>query len=148
MTSLTRGLNGHSRRSLKPSVVNKVMSLRKQGMTCDQIAEVTGVGSSTVARYTSDWFQANVQKRNLKPRGSKRSSEREQQRRAKIAQRVEKKIQVATQKPHKQDGLQPLAPEVIRYIQSIYESHRTASGNPIGNFLIRIGKALGGNHPV
>lgn len=131
MTSPTLGLNHNKRHSLKPAVKNKVVSLRKQGMTCEEIAKITGVGRSTIARYTSEWYQKHANQSNVK-RGRRKSA-------PKVA---------AVQRPQKQEGLQPLAPEVIRYIQSIYESHRTASGNPIGNFLIRIGKALGGNHPV
>lgn len=139
MTSPTLGLNANNRHSLKPSVRNTLLSLRKQGMTCEQIAKATGVGKSTIARYTSDWYQKNAGQANIKRQGRRKGVPNKK----KAA-----KANVAAQKPQKQEGLQPLSQDAIKYINSIYESHRSATGNPIGNLLIRIGKALGGHYPV
>jgi len=57
MQSQTLGLK-NSRKRLSQSQVKRMMSLREKGLTCKQINQITGIGESTVARYTSDWYQS------------------------------------------------------------------------------------------
>jgi len=57
MNSQTLGLKHTPNKRLSSQQVQRMMTLRKQGLTCKQITEITGIGESTVARYTSDWYQ-------------------------------------------------------------------------------------------
>jgi len=57
MQSQTLGLKHTPNKRLSGQQIQHMMSLRKQGLTCKQITEITGIGESTVARYTSDWYQ-------------------------------------------------------------------------------------------
>jgi len=57
MQSQTLGLKHTPNKRLSSQQVQRMMTLRKQGLTCKQITEITGIGESTVARYTSDWYQ-------------------------------------------------------------------------------------------
>jgi len=121
---------GHSRVKLKTSVVRQIYALRKNGYTCSQIAQMTGAGKSTVARYTTGMSIESV----------------------KPVQPVQPVKQTAKKKVAKKVVQSPvtnsLSPEALEYIVKIYQSHNERPGTFIGNLFIRIGKMFGGNNPV
>jgi hypothetical protein len=120
---------GHSRVKLKTSVVRQIYALRKSGYTCSQIAQMTGAGKSTVARYTTGMKIEPVQP--VQP----------------VKQAAKKKAAKRTvSKPAQQTN--SLSPEALEYIVKIYQSHNERPGTFIGNLFIRIGKFFGGNNPV
>lgn len=137
MTSLTRGHKGHSRRPIGTEQVRAIMSMRRQGMTCAQVAKTLGVGESTVARYSGAWWQKEGSKKFERQR--KKGEKALRQRSAKV-----KKASKPT-KPAKSDVL---STEQIDYINKIYRSGNLNSGTFVGNLFIRIGKFFGGHYPV
>lgn len=148
MTYQTLGLkNQHqSGHHLKPSMRNKIIALRKEGLTCQAISDLTGVGRSTVARYTSDWYQKHTTQSGIPTRGHPPKAVKQ------AAQKPEKKVKpekkAEAPEPVVEKQLHPLSPEVLEYIDAIMRKHDEPVGNPIGNFFIRLGKFLGGHHPV
>jgi hypothetical protein len=121
---------GHSRVKLKTSVVRQIYALRKSGYTCSQIAQMTGAGRSTVARYTTGMKIEPVQPvQPVQP----------------VKQTAKKK---AAKKPVQKPVTNGLSPEAIDYIHKIYQSRNYESGTFIGNLFIRIGKMFGGHNPV
>lgn len=120
---------GHSRVKLKTSVVRQIYALRKSGYTCSQIAQMTGAGKSTVARYTTGMKIEPIQP--VQP----------------VKQATKKK---AAKRPAPKPAQQTnsLSPEAIEYIRKIYQSRDEKSGTFIGNLFIRIGKFFGGHNPV
>ena len=118
---------GHSRVKLKTSVVQQIYALRKSGHTCSQIAQMTGAGKSTVARYTTGMKIEPVQPVQPAKRATKK----------KVAK-----------KPVQKPVTNGLSPEAIDYIRKIYQSRNEKSGTFIGNLFIRIGKYFGGHNPV
>lgn len=118
---------GHSRMKLKTSVVRQIYALRKSGYTCSQIAQMTGAGRSTVARYTTGMKIEPVQAAQPAKQTAKKNAA--------------KKV---VQKP----VTNALSPEAIDYIHKIYQSRDEKSGTFIGNLFIRIGKMFGGHNSV
>lgn len=125
MNYLTRG---HSRLKLNTSVVRQIYALRKSGYTCAQIAQMTGTGKSTVARYTTGMKIEPVEQ--IKPVAPVKP--------------VKKAAKKSVQKPVQNN----LSPEALDYIRKIYQSRNEKSGTFIGNLFIRIGKFFGGHNPV
>lgn len=121
MTSQTRGHKSHSRKSISQEQIRALLAMRRRGMTCEAVSKALGIGESTVARYSSAWYQ-NV--------GKKKRFEK--------TDKPEKAV-----KPEKE-----LTSEQIEYINSIYRSGDLNSGTFIGNLFIRIGKFFGGHNPV
>lgn len=130
---------GHKRVKLKPSVISKIKSLRQDGYTCSQIAQMTGTGESTVARYTSDWYQSQKKKGFVAHRGVLRQTNHI------VSQPKDYAPNVKFENVY---GQKQLSPDVIDYINAIYRSGNFKSGTFIGNLFIRIGKFLGGHNPV
>lgn len=170
MTFQTLGLkNMHKpNHHLSTNLVNKIMRMRKEGLSCKQIADLTGVGRSTVARYTSDWYQKYVISTGVPRRGHlpKKMQGAVQQSASAVPKPAPVEVSppvkrkrgrprkhpvtapVAAATSVKQDVSAALPPEVLAYVNAIYKSQREKVGNPIGNLFIRIGKALGGHYPV
>lgn len=150
MTFQTLGLNAMHKpnKRIKPSLRNKIISLRKEGLSCNQIASLTGVGRSTVARYTSDWYQRHVTENNLTRLG-------QTPKHMKVKQHEKKEVPIkatatpaASPKPNKAAKTpEPLSPEALEYIKKVYGEPRP-TGNFVGNFFIRLGKFLGGHDSV
>lgn len=138
MTSPTRGPNkGHSRRAISPDRVRALMSLRRRGMTCAEIAKTLGIGESTVARYSGAWWQSE---------GSKKFHRQKKRAGSQSRKRVtesNKKVPVAVPTTNAE-----LTSEQIEYINEIYRSGDLNTGTFVGNLLIRIGKFFGGHNPV
>lgn len=122
MTSQTRGHNG--RKAITNEQLRALMSMRRRGMTCEAVSKALGIGESTVARYSSAWYQ------NSKKLDGHR-----------------KAIKVNTEKPKSVNNPE-LTSEQIEYINRIYRSGNFNSGTFIGNLFIRIGKFFGGHNPV
>ena len=123
MTSQTRG---HKRKALSKEQVRALLSMRRRGMTCEAVSKALGIGESTVARYSSSWWQGQ---------GSKKFS------------RNRKAIKVNTEKS-KSVNSPELSSEQIEYINNIYRSGNLNTGTFIGNLFIRLGKFFGGHHSV
>lgn len=127
MTSQTRGHN--SRKPITNEQVRALLSMRRRGMTCEAVSKALGIGESTVARYSSAWWQSQ---------GSKKFS-----RNRKTVKTKTETIKLETAKPNVE-----LTSEQIEYINNIYRSGNLNSGTFIGNLFIRIGKFFGGHHSV
>jgi len=126
MTSQTRGLS--SRKAITNEQLSALMSMRRRGMTCRAVSKALGIGESTVARYSSSWWQSQ---------GSKKFK------------RYRKEKVVSTKlKATKSDVNPELTSEQIEYINRIYRSGNFNYGTFIGNLFIRIGKFFGGHNPV
>lgn len=130
---------GHSRVKLKTSVVRQIYALRKSGYTCSQIAQMTGAGKSTVARYTAGMEIARY------TTGMKTEPVQPVQPVQPVKQATKKKV---AKKPVQKPATNGLSPEAIDYIRKIYQSRDENSGTFIGNLFIRIGKFFGGHNPV
>ena len=135
MNSLTRG---HDRTKISKSVVNQIFALRREGYTCAQIAKMTNTGESTVARYTSDWYQREKKRGFVAYRGVKETN--------RIVAPKDYAEDIVLNKETKKK--EQLSPEIIEYINNIYLSGNVRSGTFIGNLFIRIGKFFGGHNSV
>lgn len=62
MTSQTRGHKSHSRKGITQEQIRALLAMRRRGMTCEAVSKALGIGESTVARYSSAWYQ-NVGKK-------------------------------------------------------------------------------------
>jgi hypothetical protein len=128
MTSPTRGRKKENgRRPITVEQIRALMSMRRQGMTCTEVAKELNIGESTVARYSSAWWQTQ---------GSKKFNR---------IRNPNEKVKVKQDKPSENVEL---SSEQIEYITNIYRSGNYASGTFIGNLFIRIGKFFGGHHSV
>jgi hypothetical protein len=139
MKSPTRG---HDRTKISKSVVNQIFALRREGYTCAQIAKMTNTGESTVARYTSDWYQKEKRRGFVAHRGVHQNGKETNR----IVAPKDYAEEVAT--PPVVNKKEQFSPEVIDYINKIYLSGNVRSGTFIGNLFIRIGKFLGGHDSV
>jgi len=159
MTSQTLGLKTmHTpNKRVKTSLRKKVFALRKEGLTCQTIADLTGLGRSTVARITSEWYQDHVDATGIPRRGHVPKGRRANAKAKPTNQTVETPAAPESPvytlsvkpEPEKQEAAAPsLAPEVVSYINAIYASQRERVGSPVGNLLIRLGKFFGGHYPV
>jgi len=129
MTSLTRGPKSHSRRPITQEQMRALISMRRSGMTCKEVAEQLKLGESTVARYSSAWWQNEGSKKFARVRNPK------------------KKVKIKQAQPEAKKNVE-LTSEQIEYINAIYLSGNQSSGTFIGNLFIRIGKLFGGHHSV
>ena len=150
MTSLTRGPNNHSRKAIGKEQVRALMAMRRSGMSCSQVAKELKIGESTVARYSSAWWQKEGNKKFAEELKNVRSSNLKKARvikskKAAAPKRVNEVKKVG--EISKADAPQ-LSQEQIDYIRKIYQSRTHASGTFIGNLFIRIGKFFGGHHSV
>jgi hypothetical protein len=128
MTSPTRGRKKENgRRPITVEQIRALMSMRRLGMTCTEVAKELNIGESTVARYSSAWWQTE---------GSKKFNR---------IRNPNEKVKVKQDKPSENVEL---SSEQIEYITNIYRSGNYASGTFIGNLFIRIGKFFGGHHSV
>ena len=130
MTSLTRGRKKrYSRNPITPEQIRALMAMRRQGMTCIEVAKQLNIGESTVARYSSAWWQSEGNKKFARTRNP------------------EEKVRIKQKAPEVKKNVE-LSSEQIEYINNIYRSGNYASGTFIGNLFIRIGKFFGGHHSV
>lgn len=132
MTSLTRGPKSHSRKSLSKEQIRALMAMRRRGMTCEAVSKALGIGESTVARYSSAWWQKDGSKKFQRSGG--------------------KPMKINSPKPKEKpkaiEANQELTSEQISYINGIYRSGNLNTGTFIGNLFIRLGKFFGGHHSV
>jgi DNA-binding NarL/FixJ family response regulator len=126
MTSLTRGPKSHSRVRITDEQIRALLAMRRSGMTCKEVADQLCLGESTVARYSSSWFQKQGTKKPKRASGAK-------------------KVKVKQDTPEVKTEL---TSDQIDYINNIYRSGNYCSGTFIGNLFIRIGKFFGGHHSV
>lgn len=152
MTFQTLGLKTMHKpnKRIKPSLRNKIISLRKEGLSCNEIANLTGVGRSTIARYTSDWYQRHVTENNLTRLGQTPKYMKVKQDEKKAAPAKTAAKPTAAPKPTKAKEAkkpEPLSPEALEYIKKVYGEPQP-TGNFVGNFFIRLGKFLGGHDSV
>lgn len=126
MTSQTRGVKSHSRRAITQEQMRAVISMRRSGMTCKEVAEQLNLGESTVARYSSAWWQSEGNKKFKRSRTKK----------------------ITVKRSPAETAHPELTSEQIEYINNIYRSGNYCSGTFIGNLFIRIGKFFGGHHSV
>lgn len=134
MTSPTHGVNKSGRRPIPESVRKNIVLLRSNGLSTKSIAIGLGVGETTVKRYSKS---ANTVVVKAHKRGD---SIIKAHTRGPRSSPVKK-----TAKP--KSCVAELTSEQIEYINNIYRSDYK-QGTTIGNFLIRIGKLLGGHDSV
>ncbi len=143
---------GHERVKLKNSVVQRIFALRKDGYTCAQIAKMTNTGESTVARYTSDWYQQQKKDGFVAHRGIGAKMQEVRIAATKAPEPEPKKAKPKKAAPKVKRSNPPknnqLPAETIEYINKIYQSRNTAKGTFLGNLFIRIGKFFGGHDSV
>lgn len=133
MTSPTRGHNkSHSRRPIKSEQIRALLAMRRRGMTCEEVAKQLGLGESTVARYSSAWFQKHGNKHHSRQPKAEKTT----------------KVTKTAQPKQAAKPKQQLSNEQVDYINKIYSSGNYSSGTFIGNLFIRIGKFFGGHHSV
>ena len=134
MTSPTRGVNGKlGRKPIPADIQRSIILLKSNGLSTKDVAIGLGVGESTVKRYAKKTATVAVKSH---VRGDKVIKLPKPE-----AKRVKKVKQNAPEVNTE------LTSEQIEYINNIYRSDRKA-GTVIGNFLIRLGRMLGGHNPV
>jgi len=143
---------GRERLRLKSSVVQQIFALRKDGYTCSQIAKMTNTGESTVARYTSDWYQKQRKSGFVAHRGVLSKTQEVHIAAAEAPEPEPKKAKLKKAAPEVKHNNPPtsnqLSAETIEYINKIYQSRNFAKGTFLGNLFIRIGKFFGGHDSV
>lgn len=141
MTSPTRGVNGKlGRKPIPADIQRSIILLKSNGLSTKDVAIGLGVGESTVKRYAKKTATVAVKSH---VRGDKVIKSHKRGPRNNPTKKPPETMNSNSVKP----ATAELTSEQIEYINNIYRSDRKA-GTVIGNFLIRLGRMLGGHNPV